>query len=212
MADSLTGLQILRARGIDRFVDLGSGGGFPGLTLAAALPADRALLVDSIGKKARFLTAAAAATGLADHVAAVAARSEDLVTRGSDRGAWPAVTARAVASLAELIELGLPFLRPGGILVAWKRGPADDPDGLGGELAAGAAAVRAIDPGGRIDVVPAVPRNQPGRAATPPADLAEHVLVVVERGRGPIDDGWPRDPAARRRHPWTATAGAGPRC
>jgi len=46
VADSLTGLAALRAAGADRFVDLGSGGGFPGIPLAAALPADRALLVD----------------------------------------------------------------------------------------------------------------------------------------------------------------------
>ena len=54
VADSLSALAELRRRGIDRFVDLGSGGGFPGLTLAAALPADRALLVDSVAKKAAF--------------------------------------------------------------------------------------------------------------------------------------------------------------
>ena len=217
VADSLTGLPLLAGRGIDRFVDLGSGGGFPGLTLAAALPADRALLVDSIAKKVRFLATTAAATGLADHVAAISARAEDLVTRGGDREAWPAVTARAVARLPDLIELALPFLRPGGILVAWKRGPAGDPDGLAGELAEGATALRAIDPGARIEVVPAAPalRQRLKPEATErhaPGDIADHVLVVVERGHGSLDPRWPRDPAARRRHPWTATARAAGRC
>ena len=209
VGDSLTGLPLLASRGIDRLVDLGSGGGFPGLTLAAALPADRALLVDSIAKKVRFLAASAAATGLSDHVAAVAARAEDLVAGDGDRETWPAVTARAVARLPELIELGLPFLRPGGVLVAWKRGPAGEPDGLGGELADGAAALRAIDREARIDVVPVHPHAS-GRAA--PAELADHVLVVVERGRGSLDPIWPRDPATRRRHPWRAAAGAAGRC
>src|SRR4029079_15248598 len=51
VADSLTGLRVLRERGVDRFVDLGSGGGYPGIPLAAALPADRALLADSTAKK-----------------------------------------------------------------------------------------------------------------------------------------------------------------
>src|SRR6185369_17877151 len=110
VVDSLTGLAILRDRGIDRFVDLGSGGGFPGIPLAAALPADRALLIDSIGKKVRFLETVVAAVGLGGHVAAEPARSESLASNRADRGRWPAVTARAVAPLAELIELALPLL------------------------------------------------------------------------------------------------------
>jgi hypothetical protein len=105
------------------------------------------------------------------------------------------VTARAIGSLAELVEQALPLLRPAGILVAWKRGALDDPAGLGGELAAAGRALAAIDPAGRISVEPVPPA--PGLA-----DLAGHVLVVVERGPAPIDPVWPRDPAARRRAPW----------
>jgi predicted O-methyltransferase YrrM len=56
--DSLTALPILRRAGIEEFLDIGSGGGYPGLPLAVALPARRALLVESIGKKARFLATA----------------------------------------------------------------------------------------------------------------------------------------------------------
>jgi 16S rRNA (guanine527-N7)-methyltransferase len=52
VADSLAAVPVLRARSIDRFLDLGSGGGFPGLPLALALPAARAVLVESVGKKA----------------------------------------------------------------------------------------------------------------------------------------------------------------
>jgi 16S rRNA (guanine527-N7)-methyltransferase len=200
VVDSLTGLDILRGRGIDRFIDLGSGGGFPGIPLAAALPADRSLLIDSIGKKVRFLAAALAAIGLDRHVAAEAARSESLAIAGRDRGQWPAVTARAVAPLAELTELSLPLLLPGGVLVAWKRGDEADPDGLGGELAAARRALDAMDPGGRIEVVPAL---SAGRKTTGGlAELADHRLVVVERGHGSIAREWPREPAVRRRGPW----------
>ena len=198
VADSLTAVGELRRRRVDRFVDLGSGGGFPGLPLAAALPADRALLIDSIGKKVRFLATVVDAVGLGATVAAEAARSESLAGDPADRGSWPAVTARAVAPLAELVELALPLLEPGGVLLAWKRdGPGDGP-ALGDELAAGRRALAAMDPAARVSVVPVV-------AGDPPAavrDLADHRLVVVERGRGPIDRAWPRDPAARRRAPW----------
>ena len=54
-------MPLLRSASIDAFVDLGSGGGLPGLPLAIALPARRALLVESTGKKARFLETAGAA-------------------------------------------------------------------------------------------------------------------------------------------------------
>lgn len=192
VADSLTALDELRRRGIDRFVDLGSGGGFPGLPLAAALPADRALLIDSVGKKVRFLETVVAAVGLDERVAAEAARSESLAAQ-PDRGSWQAVTARAVAPLAELIELALPLLRPGGILVAWKRTDGTGGPGLAEELAAGRRALTGIDRDGRLDVLP---------ASDVVADLVGHRLVVVERGRGPIADTWPRDPAARRRLAW----------
>ena len=62
-------------------------------------PAGRAaLLVDSVGKKARFLDAAVAATGLADTVAAAAVRAEALAADPRHRERWPAVTARAVGA------------------------------------------------------------------------------------------------------------------
>jgi hypothetical protein len=141
-----------------------------------------------------------AAVGLAGHVAAEPARSESLASNRADRGRWPAVTARAVAPLAELIELALPLLTRSGILLAWKRGVVDDPAGLGGEVAAARRALDAIDPGGRIEIVAAVPAGSARVAAL--GDLADHRLVIVERGTGPIAGGWPRDPATRRRAPW----------
>ena len=66
VVDSLSGVGVLRERGIDRFIDLGSGGGYPGLPIAAALPAARALLLEPVAKKAGFLSAVASATGLGD--------------------------------------------------------------------------------------------------------------------------------------------------
>ena len=180
--DSLAALPVLRARSITRLLDLGSGGGLPGLPLAAALDSDRALLVDSVVKKVRFLETVIRATGLERRVAAEASRAEVLAQDPRDRGAWPAVTARAVASLAELVELGLPLVAPGGVLIAWKRSPLDD------ELAAAGPALRALR-AGQVEVIGS---GIPG--------LGDHVLVVVPRG-GTIDARFPRDPAERRRHP-----------
>jgi 16S rRNA (guanine527-N7)-methyltransferase len=181
--DSLTATALLRDRGIDRFADLGSGGGYPGLPLAAALPAGRALLLEPIAKKTRFLTTAIDALGLGGIVEAAAVRAETLAADARHRGRWPAVTARAVGSLADLVELAVPLLVPGGVLVAWKRGDIAD------EVAAARRALTALGGG----IVEGHPIELAG--------LTGHRLVVVT-GRGSTPAAYPRDPATRRRRPW----------
>ncbi len=181
--DSLAALPLLRAAGADRLLDLGSGGGFPGLPLAVALPAHRALLIDSTAKKTRFLATVTAALGLDPGVAVAAARAEALARDPRHRGRWPVVVARAVAPLAELVELGLPLLARGGLLLAWKRVP------LEAELARAVAALRALGGG--------PPQLEPVAVA----GLEDHRLVRIVRV-GPVPAGFPRDPAARRRRPW----------
>jgi 16S rRNA (guanine527-N7)-methyltransferase len=183
IVDSLTALPLLAAAGIDRFIDLGSGGGYPGLPLAAALPAARALLLEPIGKKARFLEVAIAATGLAGTVEAGAVRAEALAFDPAHRGQWPAITARAVAALSELVELAFPLLARDGLLVAWKRGD------LAAEVTAARRAIDALG-GGSLKTVP-----------LEVSGLAGHVLVVVTR-HGPVPAAYPRDPSVRRRRPW----------
>ncbi len=183
IVDSLTAVPVLRDRGVDAFVDLGSGGGYPGLPLAAVLPARRALLVDSVAKKARFLGVAAAAIGATDRIEAFAGRAEELAADRRHRERWPAVVARAVGGLAELAELGLPLLARDGVLVAWKRGDVT-PELVASERALG---ILGADPARIVEVDPAL-------------GLDEHVLVVLTKaGRTPA--GYPRDPAERKRHP-----------
>ena len=184
VVDSLSALAVLRDRGVDRFIDLGAGGGYPGLPLAVALPATRALLLEPVAKKARFLSAAIVAAGLEATVEAAPVRAEALATDRRHRGRWPAVTVRAVAGLAELVELAFPLLAPGGILVAWKRGD------LGDELAAAGRAIEALG-GGSLEVRDVRVTGLPG-----------HRLVVAT-ARGHVPAAYPRDPAARRRRPWS---------
>ncbi|MBI3748841.1 MAG: 16S rRNA (guanine(527)-N(7))-methyltransferase RsmG [Chloroflexi bacterium] len=183
VVDSLTAVPLLRELRIDRFLDLGSGGGYPGIPLAAALPAARAVLAEPIGKKAGFLRTAIRATGLEGVAEAAAVRAEALAADSKHRGRWPAVTARAVATLADLVELSFPLLAPGGVLVAWKRGD------LAVELAAAERAMLAMG-GGRLDV----------RVVVVPG-LEGHRLVVARAG-GRVPATFPRDPAARKRRPW----------
>jgi len=187
--DSLIAVPAMRALGAERptLLDLGSGGGFPGLPVAVALPARRAALVDSIGKKAAFLEAAAAAAKDVIAIEVLAERAEDLAEKPDQREGWDIVTARAVGSVAEVAELGLPLVRVGGHVVAWKlAGP-----GLNAEIAAAVRIVRAV--GG----------ERAGLVELPLADklgLPGHCLVVIEKIR-PTPDGYPRAPGERRRRP-----------
>lgn len=193
--DSLTAAELLRAAGVRRFLDLGSGGGFPGLPLALALPADRALLVDSVAKKVRFLEAAIGAIGAGDpgvpgRIVAGAARAEQLARDPAHRERWDAVTARAVAGLPELVELALPLVRVGGSLVAWKRGVPGSGPGMGRALEAEIAAadpVLELAGGRRIEIHDPGVRSLPG-----------HVLVVVRKA-SPTDPRYPREPRLRHR-------------
>jgi len=181
--DSLSALPWLRGRDAERILDLGSGGGYPGLPLAAALPDAAFTLVEPIAKKARFLRAVVEATGLADRVTVLTARAEALAAEPGRRGTWSVVTARAVASIADLVELSFPLLAPGGSLVAWKRGD------LSAELAAARRAIDALG-GGTLEVHDVTV-----------AGLTGHRLAIATR-TGAVPDVYPRDPTARRRRPW----------
>jgi 16S rRNA (guanine527-N7)-methyltransferase len=109
--------------GHGKIADLGSGGGFPGIPLAARLLSRHdglsMTLIESIGKKARFLETVTAASGLAPRLRVAHARAEDLAHGGGVR--FDVITARAIAPLGELIRLAAPLLTPTGSLLAWKR-------------------------------------------------------------------------------------------
>ncbi|HEY8001711.1 MAG TPA: 16S rRNA (guanine(527)-N(7))-methyltransferase RsmG [Solirubrobacterales bacterium] len=118
--DSLSGLDLVGSP--TRLADVGSGAGFPGLVLAAALPGTHVDLIESVRRKSAFIERAVAAAGL-ENARVVDARSEDWALDPDPAGgreAYEVVTARAVGRLATLAELASPLLRDGGLLVAWK--------------------------------------------------------------------------------------------
>lgn len=80
-------------------------------------------LIESIGKKARFLETVTAASGLAPRLRVANARAEELAQGGGVR--FDVITARAIAPLSELIRLAAPLLTPTGSLLAWKRAGSD---------------------------------------------------------------------------------------
>lgn len=114
-------VDALAARG-GALADLGTGPGLPGIPLAIVKPGLKVTLVESNGKKARFLREAVRQLGLRD-VRVAEARIEAV----DEPGAYDAITARALATLPLILELGGHLLKPDGALLAMKGVyPADE--------------------------------------------------------------------------------------
>ena len=96
-----------------RIADIGSGAGFPGLALAAALPSSHVTLIESQRRHAAVAERLGREAGLRN-VSVLPLRAEEVRER------FDLVTARAVAPLAVLVEYAAPLLVDGGQLVAWK--------------------------------------------------------------------------------------------
>jgi len=109
----LAAAAVLRRDGTDRLLDLGSGGGLPGIPLAVLNPERQVTLIDANGKKTRFLREAVRTLKLGN-VSIEACRVEDA------RGEFDTVTARAFASLGDMLHSAGHLLAPDGILLALK--------------------------------------------------------------------------------------------
>ena len=139
-------------------IDVGSGAGFPGIPLAICLPETEIVLMDSLGKRVEFLHSVIEALHL--NARAVHLRAEDGARKHEYREAFDLATARAVAPLNLLCEYLLPFVKPGGRMLALK-GP-----GLDEEVAAAENALSVL--GGRFlrsDALPIPGRDWDHRAA-----------------------------------------------
>ncbi|MCL2300567.1 MAG: 16S rRNA (guanine(527)-N(7))-methyltransferase RsmG [Firmicutes bacterium] len=126
-------------------LDVGSGGGFPGVPLKLARPDIALTLLEATGKKAGFLRALAEELGI--EAAVLHARAEICAHEPAHREQYDVVTARAVAALPMLCELCLPFVKPGGVFAAYK-GPRENAEE---ELRAAANAIRIL--GARVERV-----------------------------------------------------------
>jgi 16S rRNA (guanine527-N7)-methyltransferase len=159
----------------DTVVDVGSGGGLPGLPLKIVRPGLKMTLVEADQAKAAFLVRACAALGLAD-VEVLARRAEDVGRDPAYRESFDVAVARALAPMAVLVELCLPLVRVGGRLLAQKTesedmgGATRAIDALGGSLNSVVAAPSAARDAGTVVIVDKVrptPPAYPRRAGVP---------------------------------------------
>ncbi len=173
VADSLVLLDHLGAG--RRLVDVGSGGGLPGLALKIARPDLDVTLVEADQDKAAFLVQASARLEL--EVEVIARRAEDAGHDERYRERFDVAVARALAPMRTLVELCLPFVKVGGRLLAQKTHDED-----------AGHAIQVL--GGRLEsVMPA-----PSRARS-------QGVVVVVRKVAPTPPAYPRRPGVPNRKP-----------
>lgn len=179
--DSLSGLEVEAVREARRIADLGSGPGFPGVAIAAARPQARVDLIESVGRKCRFLRDALEGARIGN--ASVVCRRSEEWAAAEGREAYDVVLARAVGGLTTVAELASPLLRRGGALVAWK----GRRERAGEEQLADAAEALAMGAIEWADVVPF------------PGSRRRHLYLVRKLGATP--ERLPRRPGMARKRP-----------
>ena len=115
LVDSLTVLKTMDLAG-KRVIDVGCGAGFPGVPLKIACPRMELTLLDSLGKRVKWLQSILPQLGV--EARCVAARAEEAVS--TCRESYDIATSRAVARLNILLELTAPFVKVGGYVLAMK--------------------------------------------------------------------------------------------
>jgi 16S rRNA (guanine527-N7)-methyltransferase len=102
-----------------KILDVGTGGGFPGIPLAIRYPQHHFVLMDATQKKLTAVGKMADELGITN-VELLCGRAEELVQQGGHREAYDVVVSRGVAALRVLSELCLPLVKPGGSFYSWK--------------------------------------------------------------------------------------------
>ena len=118
-ADSLSCSCLDEFEAAESVIDVGTGGGFPGVPLAICFPEKEFTLIDSLNKRILIIREFCEALEITN-VTALHGRAEDLARREDLRERFDLCVSRAVANLRTLSELCLPFVRPGGSFIAYK--------------------------------------------------------------------------------------------
>lgn len=184
LLDSLTlvpGLDGVAEGG--RVIDVGSGGGLPGVPLAIARPDLRFTLLEATGKKARCIESFVAALDLS-HVTVVNDRAEAVGHQRGHRGAYDVSVCRAVGPMREIVEYMLPLVVEGGRALALKATQAQ------AELDEAGDAITTLG-GGEVEVYDAYATPREG----------DPLVVIVITKERPTPRTYPRSPGLARHSP-----------
>ena len=165
-----------------RFLDVGAGGGFPGLPLKIAFPTIKLVLLEATAKKAVFLRHLTQKLGLND-IDLVVGRAEEFAHQAQYRQRFDFVLSRAVAQLPVLAELTLPFCAIGGWLIAQKKGD------INGEIDRATKAIETL--GGGQSLVKRIELDE----------LSDERYLVIINKIAPTPDKYPRRPGMPTKRP-----------
>lgn len=145
----------------DSVLDLGTGGGFPGIPLAVVSPKKQFVLADSLQKRLKVIDALTEETGITN-VETVHGRAEDIGKDPQYREQFDVAVSRAVANLAVLAEYCLPLVKPGGYFLSYKGPDVDE------ELDQAKKAIKVL--GGKTDRVEEVR-----------TEMFDHHIIVIRK-------------------------------
>ncbi len=186
--DSLSLVKVCRPGRGDALIDVGTGAGFPGLALKIAFPGLKVTLLDSLNKRIQFLNAAIEELRL-DDVEAVYGRAEDYAAPGRGREGFDFCVSRAVANLSTLSEYCLPFVKKGGLFIAYKSEKG------AGEVADAQRAMAVL--GGRL--------RESVEFTLPDSDIRRNLVVVEKVQKTPAK--YPRKAGLPSKEPIRGTEG-----
>ena len=177
--DSLQVLNIGEFQYSAKILDLGTGGGFPGIPLAIMREEKKFTLVDSLAKRLKIINELTEKLET-KNVETVHGRFEDLARDDAHRENYDVVVSRAVAEMSVLAEYALPFIKVGGALIAYKTAG----EKLDGEIDAAKKAIKTL--GGQLSRI----KNVHG----------DHALVIINKVK-PTPTKYPRKAGTPKKDP-----------
>ncbi len=165
----------------DKIIDVGTGGGFPGVPLAILFPEKNFILLDSLNKRLKIINQLTNEIGI-NNVTTIHGRAEELAKKPELRESFDMCLSRAVANLTSLSELCIPFVKKNGTFIAYK-GP-----GINEELENAQKAIEIL--GGSISKIEDVNIN----------NNMEHKLLFINKIKN-TPKKYPRKPGEPIRNP-----------
>lgn len=178
--DSVLGVNLPEYDAAENIIDVGTGGGFPGVPLAIVSPDKNFVLADSLNKRLKVINTLTEECGIFN-VKTVHGRAEELARKKDMREKFDLCVSRAVANMSVLLEYCLPFIKTGGYLLAYKGPDAEK------EIEAASKALKVL--GGKVNRIEKVS-----------LDGYNHNIVVIEKIKS-TDKKYPRKAGTPTKEP-----------